>query len=992
MIPEYNISLFTALFKGRQDVFALYWENGSKTGYMPAYNFDPYRYKVHKMKGGTLSNFPEKTYQPLTEAQIYKHLNGSHLIGLYPLLTDDTSWFIVADFDEETWVDDSRKFVAFCQKKEITAYLERSRSGNGAHVWVFFEQAYPAMKSRKIMLSLLIEARIISTFDKNSSFDRLFPNQDSLSGKPLGNLIALPFHKPAMDNGNSCFVAPKTMEPYPDQWQFLTTVTRACIATLDNLYAKSPPSELSINTLPNQGLTIYLNNVITIARNGLPVILINYLREELNIANTEFFIRQKAGKSTYKSKRYFKYIEETSDLIFIPRGFIRKLLDFCKEKNIVYKLEDQRKQQPNQLYRFEATLRDYQQIGVSATENKHIGVIVAPPGSGKTLIGLKIIANKQQSALIVVHRKQLMEQWAERITTFLGIPDHEIGKIGQGKYKPGKLITLATIQSLAKAIANESNKDLTSSFGTILIDECHHIPSETYHTTIQQFKSYYQYGLTATPFRKYSDGKLIFIHLGEVIVEIDNHQVSISPQATIIIRDTSLDVPFNQKTDRFETLSKILVHDSTRNNLILNDITKELSSGKRIVVLTERKEHIDSLYQYLKQSYEAITLNGEDSATSRDTKWKLLKSGNYQVLITTGQFFGEGTDLDNATCLFLVYPFSFEGKLIQYIGRVQRSEIAPVIYDYRDIRIDYLNKLFLKRNTYYRKLIRQRSLFDDPVEEITPVIRSNSLTIEKEVNVPINSLEFKYGAIGFSYIYKEPDEKLEFEIAHEDIRPEFEVLKPYFIKVFKNRNITASIFAELENGVLVSQSADSADIKRINKEIIEGVRFRFVTKVILNNSSLPERNVLDITQLQNGHPLYESGEELIADILKNPQFKHHQQLPYLAEKHAGHILKIRFVLQPFSFVFLIEGEEMYHLILETLDTEEASYIWYFEKQRSLLPMYLKDLDKQLDIIRQQGRQAFITAAPENFSRIVHDYSNEQKGFITWKFMLEERLI
>ncbi|SFN34233.1 hypothetical protein SAMN05428949_2496 [Chitinophaga sp. YR627] len=276
-----EIKSFTSLFKGRNDVFALHWEKGTKSGYMPAYQFDPYRYKVHKMKGGTLSNFPEKTYQHLTEEQIKRHLQGTDLIGLYPLLTDNTSWFIAADFDEENWTDDSRKFLALCQQKGIPAYLERSRSGNGAHVWVFFEQPYPAMKSRKILLSLLTDARIISTFDKNSSFDRLFPNQDTLSGKGLGNLIALPFHKPAMDNGNSCFLAPETMEAYPDQWQFLTTIQKAQGSTLDNLYEKLGYTALSITINPNQGLTIILNNVITIARNGLPVILINYLREEL---------------------------------------------------------------------------------------------------------------------------------------------------------------------------------------------------------------------------------------------------------------------------------------------------------------------------------------------------------------------------------------------------------------------------------------------------------------------------------------------------------------------------------------------------------------------------------------------------------------------------------------------------------------------------------------------------------------------------------------
>src|SRR5690606_3877774 len=176
---------------------------------------------------------------------------------------------------------------------------------------------------------------------------------------------------------------------------------------------------------------------------------------------------------------------------------------------------------------------------------------------------------------------------------------------------------------------------------------------------------------------------------------------------------------------------KMLVHDTARNGLILSDVRTELNAGRKIAIITERKEHIDSLYQYLKQSYEVITLSGDDSEKDRASKWKILKEGNYQVLITTGQFFGEGSDLQNVNCLFLVYPFSFEGKLIQYIGRVQRSEITPTIYDYRDIKISYLDKLFLKRNTYYRKIDKQATLFDEPKGEI---ISSNQvLTIEKKI-------------------------------------------------------------------------------------------------------------------------------------------------------------------------------------------------------------------------------------------------------------------
>ncbi len=245
-----------------------------------------------------------------------------------------------------------------------------------------------------------------------------------------------------------------------------------------------------------------------------------------------------------------------------------------------------------------------------------------------------------------------------------------------------------------------------------------------------------------------------------------------------------LHVPFNAKTDRFETLSKILIHDSERNKLILADVIKELNTGKKIVILTERKEHIDSLHQYLKQSFEVITLCGDDTESNRVSKWKLLKAGNYQALITTGQFFGEGTDLQNAQCLFLAYPFSFEGKLIQYICRVQRSEITPTIYDYRDIKIDYLNKMFLKRNVYYRKLANQRTLFDIPIEEntVTASISEKEKIIERTIKIRIEDLDFLYGSLQFKYRIPEHTEELVFDIENMNIRPEFEVLKRYFEK------------------------------------------------------------------------------------------------------------------------------------------------------------------------------------------------------------------
>ena len=720
-----QLSLYKSLFKGREDVFAIRWEKNDKSGYMPAYDLNWDEFAKHKANGGSLKDFANKAYSKLADQRIINHLTGKEIIGVYPLLQDNSSWFIVADFDQalsgnKFWRDECKIFIEACARYKLPAHLERSRSGNGGHVWIFFEQNYPAYKSRKILLHILEEAGIISPFDKNSNYDRLFPNQDYHSGKGLGNLIALPLQKKALDNNNACFIDVESLLAAPDQWDHLASIQRVPIQTLDEIFnsiTKTPTEDchsFSSNQSVSGTIQITLNNQIIISRNQLDSDLVSFLKENLNFVNSDYIIKKKLGKNTFGTETYFKMLEEKDGFVFMPRGFIGKLLRYCKEQNVSYQLKDERRKLTEISFSFKASLYDYQQVAVDITSKKDVGIIVAPPGSGKTIMGLAIIAQRKQPALIIVHRRQLFDQWIERIQSFLGIAEPFIGKISQGQQKIGTHITVAMIQSMG---VNDATNTLFKSFGTIIIDECHHVPAKTFREVIKNFHSYFLYGLTATPIRKNNDEKLIFIHIGDVIHEVNflNEGRTFSKKVVVIIRETGLIVPFDFKTESPETISKILVHDSGRNQLIIEDIKAEANAGKKVLVLTERKAHIDVLQQYLKSRFEIITISGEDPESSRKIKQKQIAEGHFQIIISTGQFLGEGADIDNLDCLILAYPFAFEGKLIQYIGRIQRGEITPIVYDYRDIHIDYLEKMFRQRNRYYQKLVNTRQLqkFDE---------------------------------------------------------------------------------------------------------------------------------------------------------------------------------------------------------------------------------------------------------------------------------------
>lgn len=950
------------------------------------------------MKGGAFKDYQEKTYLPLTDEQIEKHLRGEQFIGIYPLLQDNSSWFLAADFDDEGWADASRRFIQICAGRQIPAYLERSRSGNGGHVWIFFGQNYPASKSRKIFIHLLEQAKVISTFDKNASFDRVLPNQDTLSGKGLGNLIALPLHGEAMKQGNTCFIDPVTLLAYPDQWAFLSQIQRVATSTLEGIHQSiSSVSVASTAIVPisdegPQKPKIRLDTHVRLNKIGINEKLHSFIKDEFNFPNSEFYVKQKSGKSTWDTERYFNLIEENEQEVILPRGSIGKMLRFCRDQQIDYEFQDLRPSISPTVFSSSISLRNDQAQVIESAQKKDFGVIVAPPGTGKTVMALQIIAEKQQPALILVHRKQLAEQWKERINAFLGIPNAEIGTIGQGKLKAKEKITIATIQSLSKVLEKGV---LKHQFGTVVVDECHHIPAKTYRTLLAQLPTRYMYGLTATPYRKFSDGKLIFLFLGEIIAELALPQDATKKPLSIRIQETDFDVPFNPKTDQFDVLSKILVHDSARNELILKNVRVELDRRKKVVLLTERREHIESLHQYLKSTYEVITLSGEDSEMSRKTKWLQLQQGHFQVLITTGQLFGEGTDLANLDSLFLCYPFSFEGKLVQYIGRVQRGENSPTIYDYDDVKIPYLHRMFLKRNTHYRKLVKQQMLMDDPEDILEPEESQliDVIEVNSTLKLPIDAFEFQYGSVQFSSHVPELGQTVPFEIENFYIRPELEVLKPYFAKTLSIKQVEVQILVIQEKGKIIAQSASASDLEKINQEIIDSVKFRFIEHQLRSTDSTNKDKVLlDVDEMQKqlggNADLYASGEELLHDFLKGTKVKHYSQLRYLADRHERKILKLRFVLSPFSFVFLLAGEEQYHLVLETLDTEEATYIWHLPKDRYLLKASIKEIDQTLSIIQKQGRKYFLSTNPENFSKVLHDYTEAKKGFIIWKDNLE----
>lgn len=446
-------------------------------------------------------------------------------------------------------------------------------------------------------------------------------------------------------------------------------------------------------------VNIEVTSQLLIPKHQLFPKLKRFLHDKLFILNSEYIIKERLGKPLYDVPKFFDLIEDSGDQIRLPRGFLPQLTAFLDDTSTTYSVTYRHPDLTPRGFDSAITLTDPQEQMVEQAYAAGSGVIVAPPGSGKTIMGLELIARHDKPALILTHRKQLLDQWVERIQQYLNVPKKHIGRYSAAYKKPSDIISVGLLQSFARA---GDLSTLADTFGTIIVDECHHIPAKTFRAVVAQLNAEHIYGLTATPKRKHNDEALIYLYIGDIIARLSG--IPTAPHIGLTIHETALELPsFDWKTDSSELLAKVICYDTGRNRQLTQDILAEVAQHHRVLVLSERKEHLATLKLYLHEHATVMTLSGDDTPVTRTAKLARIEQGNYEVLLATGQLIGEGVHIETINTLVLAFPFAFEGKLAQYIGRLLHSGGGRVI-DYHDAKVEVLDKQYQQRRRYYKKL------------------------------------------------------------------------------------------------------------------------------------------------------------------------------------------------------------------------------------------------------------------------------------------------
>ncbi len=742
---EAKVRLFRTLFRGREDVFPRRWESRKtgKSGYSPACANEWDSLLCAKKRGSGAARTAscvdccEHVFFPVTDEEIEKHLKGFQVMGVYPLLVDETCWFLAADFDDGAWQEDIASFRETCRSHNVPIAIERSRSGNGAHAWFFFSEPVPSSLARNLGCFLITESMSHRHQISMSSYDRLFPNQDTLPKGGFGNLIALPLQREARAMGNSVFVD-ASLTPYSDQWAFLSGIQhidpnrvreivqdsgRHGVMGLrmveteeeaDHTPWKRPPSgyteRISIGEPLPREVHAVISQRLFIERNSLPSPLLNQIKRLAAFQNPEFYKRQSMRLSTALTPRVIACAEELPEHITLPRGCLPEVEALLNGYGISLSVSDKREEGTVLDCSFTGTLTSVQEQAAKALLAHDAGVLVAPPGIGKTVVGTYLIAMRRRNTLVLVHRKPLLDQWVAQLALFLGKTQKEIGQIGAGKNRLTGKIDVAMMQSLVRLgrVAN-----LVTGYGHIIVDECHHIPAVSFERILSEVKARFVTGLTATPRRRDGQQPIVHMQLGPVRFAVDSRNKNVQrPFAHfLIVRETGF-APILQ-TDRagIQELYAMLAADQTRNELICADVVRALEDRRSPIVLTERRDHLERLAERLREHVpHLIVLHGTMKASARREALSYLATvpdGEARLLLATGRYIGEGFDDARLDTLFLAMPVSWKGTLIQYSGRLQRlysGKTEVQIYDYVDRQVPMLLRMFEKRLRGYRAI------------------------------------------------------------------------------------------------------------------------------------------------------------------------------------------------------------------------------------------------------------------------------------------------
>lgn len=726
-----KVALFMRLFRGRTDVYPVRWESQKtgKSGYSPVC-LNEWRAGVCDKPRVKCSDCSNRLLRTLTDVIIYEHLAGKHTIGVYPLLTDDTCHFLAVDFDEADWREDVHAFAQSCRELGVCVAVEISRSGNGAHAWIFFTRNVLARDARQLGTAIISHTCARTRQLKLNSYDRLFPNQDTMPKGGFGNLIALPLQKKPRELGFSVFVDDQFV-PYADQWGYLASIRSMSRDDMESaillVTGNAPPLDVAFiseedqkkpwkqqppvisKKLPGKmpkSLKVILANMVYFEKTKLPQPLANRLIRLAAFQNPEFFKLQAMRMPAWNEPRVIGCADNFPKHIALPRGCLSAAQDLLRENGIRCNLIDEREEGEHLDVQFLGTLRNDQETAIGVMLQHDVGTLCAPTAFGKTVAAAAMIARRGVSTLILVHRADLLKQWQERLQTFLGAGKELVGIIGGGKNKPSGKIDIAVMQSLSRKGEVDA---LVEKYGHIIVDECHHLSAFSFEVILKQTKAKYVLGLTATPIRRDGRQPIIFMQCGPIRYTAAKPEGM--PQLLKVIPKI-LSAPIDLPQDAaIQDVFRHLATNKQRAEFIANTVAQAYQEGRKVLVLTERTDHLDLISQNLAGVVDCIfVLHGRIPKKQRTQLIKELNELPHdapRVLLATGKLVGEGFDHPPLDTLVLAMPISWKGTLQQYAGRLHREHATKTdvrIYDYVDAGHLALMRMWEKRQRGYKAM------------------------------------------------------------------------------------------------------------------------------------------------------------------------------------------------------------------------------------------------------------------------------------------------